>query len=163
MSTQLSNTMIEEVRSVVSLIPMPLLMIRYSSVAFEPFIHNHQLQHSNTLVVGTHGDLENSCSESQTENNRKLTDMLLLLFQDQLVYYGLKSEVIFPINANKPNNLDQPGMCDDSKQDEDEKCVPPSYKIPIEWFLLILCNLSQLHLCLSNFQLDVHKRKFSVH
>ena len=42
-------------------------------------------KHSKTLVVGTHRDLENSCSESRTEKNRKLIDMLTLSFQDQLV------------------------------------------------------------------------------
>ena len=62
-------------------------------------------KHSKTLVVGTHRDLEKSCSESQTEKNRKLIDMLTSSFQDQLVYYCLRLEVIFPINAKKPNKL----------------------------------------------------------
>ena len=58
-------------------------------------------KHSKTLVVGTHRDLEKPCSESRTEKNRKLIDMLTISFQDQLVYYCLRSEVIFPINAKK--------------------------------------------------------------
>ena len=41
--------------------------------------------HLKTLVVGTHRDLENFCSESWTEKNRKLIDILTLSFQDQLV------------------------------------------------------------------------------
>ena len=57
-------------------------------------------KHSKTLVVGTDRDFENSCSESWTEKNRKLIDMLTS-FQDQLVYYSLRLEVIFPINAKK--------------------------------------------------------------
>ena len=102
-------------------------------------IHSHpstrEGKHSKTLVVGTHRDLENSCSESRTEKNRKLIDMLTS-FQDQLVYYRLGSEVIFPINAKKPDKLDHQVCMMIRKQVEDEKCVPPPYKIPIGWFLL---------------------------
>ena len=92
-------------------------------------------KHSKTLVVGTHRDLENSCSESRTEKNRKLIDVLTSL-QDQLVYYHLGLEVIFPINAKKPDKLDHQVCMMIRKQVEDEKCVPPPYKIPIGWFLL---------------------------
>ena len=35
---------------------------------------------SKTLVVGTHRDLENSCSKSRKENNRKLIDILTSSF-----------------------------------------------------------------------------------
>ena len=93
-------------------------------------------KHSKTLVVGTHRDFENSCSESRAEKNRKLIDMLTLSLQEQLVYYRLGSEVIFPINAKKPDKLDHQVCAMIRKQVEDEKCVPPPYKIPIGWFLL---------------------------
>ena len=58
---------------------------------------------------------------------------MLTSFQDQLVYYRLGSEVIFPINAKK---IDHQVCATIRKQVEDEKCVPPLYKIPIGWFLL---------------------------
>ena len=93
-------------------------------------------KHSKTLVVGTHEDIENLCSETRSEKNRKLLDMLKLSLQDQLVYYRLDSEVIFPINAKNPSEQDHQVCAMIRKQIEDEECAPPPYKIPIGWFLL---------------------------
>ena len=55
-------------------------------------------KHSKTLIVGTHRDRESYFSESRTKKNRKLIGMLLPSLQEQLVYYHLGTEVIFPIN-----------------------------------------------------------------
>ena len=92
--------------------------------------------HSKILVVGTHRDLESSCSESRAEKNRKLVDVLTPSLQDQLVYYQLESEVIFPINSMTPEEQDHQVCAMMRKQIEDKKCAPPPYKIPIGWFLL---------------------------
>ena len=92
-------------------------------------------KHSKTLVVGTHRDRESSCSESRAEKNVKLIDMLTPL-KNHLVYYRLGSEVIFPINAKKPKELDHQVCVNIRKQIEDRKNAPPPYKIPIGWFLL---------------------------
>ena len=93
-------------------------------------------KHSKTLIVGTHRDKESSCSESRVEKNRKLTDMLVPSLKDQLVHYHLGTEVIFPINAKKPNKQDHQVCAEIRKQIEDKKNTPPPYKIPIGWFLL---------------------------
>ena len=93
-------------------------------------------KHSKTLVVGTHRDLEYSCSESRVEKNRKLMDILTPSLQCQLVHYSLGSEVIFPINAKEPDCQDQEVCAMIRKHIEDKKCAPPPYKIPIGWFLL---------------------------
>ena len=96
-------------------------------------------KHSKTLVVGTHRDLESTCSETRVEKNRKLVDMLLAILQDELVLYSpyLKDpEVIFPINAQTPAEEDHEVCALIRKQVEDKKCAPPPYKIPIGWFLL---------------------------
>ena len=92
--------------------------------------------YSKTLVVGTHRDLEYSCSESRMEKNKKLVDVLTPSLQDQLVYYHLESEVIFPINSKTPEEQDHQVCAMIRKQIEDKKCAPPPYKIPIGWFLL---------------------------
>ena len=92
-------------------------------------------KYSKTLIVGTHRDKESSCSESQIEKNRKLTDMLVPSLKDQLVYYRLGTEVIFPINAKKSKKQDHQVCAEIRKQIEDKKNAPP-YKIPIGWFLL---------------------------
>ena len=58
-------------------------------------------KHSRLFVVGTHRDLESFHSESRLQKNKMLVSMLKPL-KDQLVYYRLGSEVIFPINAKRP-------------------------------------------------------------
>ena len=93
-------------------------------------------KHSKTLIVGTHRDKESSCSESRTTKNRKLINMLAPSLQEQLVYYRLGTEVIFPINAKKPKEQDYQVCVEIRKQIEDKECAPPPYKIPVGWFLL---------------------------
>ena len=96
-------------------------------------------KHSKTLVVGTHRDLESTCSESRVEKNRKLLDMLMPILQDELVLYSPRlpdPEVIFPINAKTPAEPDHRVCALIRKKVEDKKCAPPPYKIPIGWFLL---------------------------
>ena len=92
-------------------------------------------KHSRMFVVGTHRDLESFHSESRIHKNRTLVDMLKPI-QDQLVYYHLGSEVIFPINAKNPTTQDQQVCAMIRKAVEDKTCTPPPYKIPIGWFLL---------------------------
>ena len=96
-------------------------------------------KHSKTLVVGTHRDLESTCSETRVEKNRKLVDMLMPILQDELVLYCPRlqnPEVIFPINAQTPGEQDHQVCALIRTQVEDKKCAPPPYKIPIGWFLL---------------------------
>ena len=93
-------------------------------------------KHSKTLVVGTHRDIENSCSELRDEKNQKLIGMLTPSLQDHLVFYHPFSEVIFPINAKTPIEQDHQVCAMIRKQIEDKKNAPPPYKIPIGWFLL---------------------------
>ena len=90
-------------------------------------------KHSKTLVVGTHRDLESSSSESREEKNKKLLDMLHQ-DHDELVFYSPFSEVIFPIDAKTPVDQDHQVLAMIRKKIEDTS--PPSYKIPIGWFLL---------------------------
>ena len=93
-------------------------------------------KHSKTLIVGTHRDRESYFSESRTKKNRKLIGMLVPSLKDQLVHYHLGTEVIFPINAKKPEEQDHQVCAEIRKQIEDKKSAPPPYKIPIGWFLL---------------------------
>ena len=96
-------------------------------------------KHSKTLVVGTHRDLESTCSETRVEKNRKLVDMLMPILQDELVLYCPRlqnPEVIFPINAQTPGEQDHQVCALIRMQVEDKQCAPPPYKIPIGWFLL---------------------------
>ena len=91
---------------------------------------------SKVFLVGTHRDLEGSSSESRGEKNSKLIDMLASSFQEQLVYYRPFSEVIFPVNAKNPVELDHKVFAMIREQVEDKTCAPPPYRVPIGWFLL---------------------------
>ena len=94
-------------------------------------------KHSKTLVVGTHRDIENSCSELRAEKNRKLIGMLTPSLQDHLVFYHpFFRSPFFPINAKTPIEQDHQVCAEIRKQIEDKKNAPPPYKIPIGWFLL---------------------------
>ena len=96
-------------------------------------------KHSKTLVVGTHKDLESTCSETRIEKNRTLVKILMPILQDELVLYSPRvqdPEVIFPINSRTPDEQDHEVCALIRKQVEDKKCAPPPYKIPIGWFLL---------------------------
>ena len=93
-------------------------------------------KHSKTLIVGTHRDLESTCSESRAKKNRKLINMLTQSLQNQLVHYRLGSEVIFPINTITPDEQDHQVCEIIRKQVTNKKDAPPPYKIPIGWFLL---------------------------
>ena len=93
-------------------------------------------KHSKTLVVGTHRDLESTCSESRAKKNRKLINLLTPSLRDRLVHYRLGSEVIFPINTITPDEQDHQVCEMIRKQVTNKKGAPPPYKIPIGWFLL---------------------------
>jgi len=96
----------------------------------------NERKHSKTLIVGTHRDLESTCSETRAEKNRKLVDMLTPSLQDQVVFYSPFSEVIFPINAKAPEKQDDLVCALIRSQVESENSGPSPYKIPIGWFLL---------------------------
>ena len=59
---------------------------------------------SQLAIIGTHRDLEDQCSESREEKNRKLHSNLLPVFSKSLIYYG--QQLIFPINAKTPDAED---------------------------------------------------------
>ena len=92
-------------------------------------------KHSRLFVVGTHRDQESFHSESRIQKNKMLLDMVKPL-KDRLVYYRLGSEVIFPINAKSPTEQDHQVCAVIRKAVENKKSAPPTYKIPIGWFLL---------------------------
>ena len=89
-------------------------------------------KHSRLFVVGTHRDQE---SGSRIQKNKMLLKMVKPL-KDRLVYYRLGSEVIFPMNAKSPTEEDHQVCAMIRKVVEDKKSAPPTYKIPIGWFLL---------------------------
>ena len=72
---------------------------------------------------------------ARLQKNKTLVNMLKPL-KDQLVFYHLGSEVIFPINAKRPTEQDHQVCAKICKVVQDKKCTPPHYNIPVGWFLL---------------------------
>ena len=64
-------------------------------------------QGSKLVMVGTHEDLQDQCSESREEKNEQLRSKLCPEFDQNLVFHGLNmKELIFPINAKNPGSWD---------------------------------------------------------
>ena len=64
-------------------------------------------QGSKLVMVGTHRDFEDQCSESRQEKNLKLRNILHSAFNQILVFHDHQmKELIFPINAKTPGPPD---------------------------------------------------------
>ena len=86
------------------------------------------------VVVGTHRDLENKCSESRKRKNEILKDVLAP-FEEILLYHGQElKELIFPINAKFPDKQD----CEVAEHLTKEiwNAVSNTRNTPISWFKL---------------------------
>ena len=92
---------------------------------------------SKFIVVGTHRDLEHTCTETRAEKNKKLLKILRPVLRDGLVFYGQSTkEVIFPINAKNPEEEDWEVAASIRKLISDKESAPPPFRIPVGWFLL---------------------------
>ena len=90
------------------------------------------------LVVGTHRDEEHKCtSETRKEKNKKLADILLPAFQDEIIYYKLppESELIFPVNAKDPVEFDK-CIAKNVQGLVLDECKPVSIDVPLQYFSL---------------------------
>ena len=58
------------------------------------------------VFVGTHRDLEDMCTESREEKNRKLKDMVKSFGLEDSVIYQDQHELIFALNAKEPEDVD---------------------------------------------------------
>ena len=88
----------------------------------------------NIFVFGTHRDLEHMCSETRAAKNRKLAEMLLPKFEDEIVYYNVgRKELIFPLDAKLPKEEDWETAREIRKLIM-EKCSPPADDTPLRWY-----------------------------
>ena len=88
----------------------------------------------NILTLGTHRDLEHMCSETREAKNRKIAEMLLPKFEDEVVYYNVrKKELIFPLNAKLPEEEDWKTAKEIRKLIMEE-CSPPPDDTPLRWY-----------------------------
>ena len=88
----------------------------------------------NIFTLGTHRDLEHKCSETREAKNRKIAEMLLPRFKDEVVYFNVpKKELIFPLNAKSPEDEDWKTAREIRKLIM-EKCSPPPDDTPLRWY-----------------------------
>ena len=90
------------------------------------------------LIVGTHKDKEHECDESRDEKNRKLREMLLPEFENELIFLGEEMrELIFPLNAQSPG-ADERRIAQEIRKVIMEKCSPQADMLPLGWYALEL-------------------------
>ena len=92
---------------------------------------------SKIMIVGTHRDEEHLCTtETREEKNKKLEELLLPMFQEEVVYYNLaENEVIFPVNTKNPEELDK-STARDIQSVVLTKCMPDPIDVPLQYFSL---------------------------
>lgn len=88
------------------------------------------------LMVGTHHDKAEECSESVDQKNEKLIEMLGPEFAKQLVYYQPFKKLIFPLNALNPGPEDN--AVAESIRSAVESSTTKQVKVPIWWYVLQL-------------------------
>ena len=90
------------------------------------------------LIVGTHKDKERECEESREEKNRKLREMLLPEFANELIFHGEElHELIFPLNAQSPGE-DEQTIAHQIRKVIMEQCSPQADMLPLGWYALEL-------------------------
>ena len=92
---------------------------------------------SKIMIVGTHRDEEHLCTtETREEKNKKLAELLLPMFQEEVIYYNLpENELIFPVNAKNPNEFDK-GTARDIQSVVLTECMPDPIDVPLQYFSL---------------------------
>ena len=88
------------------------------------------------IMVGTHRDRAEECSESVDEKNKKLLEILGSEFDKQLVYYEPFEKVLFPLNALNPDKQDE--KVAEAIRAAVESSIAKRTRIPIWWYVLLV-------------------------
>ena len=86
------------------------------------------------IMVGTHLDKADQCSESMEQKDEKLIEMLGPEFSKQLVYYKPFKKLLFPLNALNPGEQDN--VVAGSIRSAIETSIAKEVKVPIKWYIL---------------------------
>ena len=89
-------------------------------------------QGSKLVMVGTHQDLQDQCSESTDDKNRLLQSKLCPEYDKSLVFHG--KEIIFPINAKNPGPQDHEVASEITNVIFDLVSGLEPRRTPISWF-----------------------------
>ena len=92
---------------------------------------------SRFVIVGTHRDKENQCSESREEKNQRLQSNLCPQFIQSLVFHGPDmKELVFPVNAKNPGPQDEEVASKITEVILNAVSSLEPQKTPISWFKL---------------------------
>ena len=90
--------------------------------------------HSKIITVGTHRDLAGECKETLAKKNEKLVAIASSNFKRDVVYRNERlKEVVFPVNAEAPKEVDRK---EGEKIRTSIEKEATHHKIPIWWFIL---------------------------
>ena len=88
------------------------------------------------LILGTHADLEHTCTETRLEKNRRLLEILLPTVPNEIIYNGQdKKQVIFPLNAQDPGEAEY-RIAEQIRELIMKEGSPEVHKIPLSWYVL---------------------------
>ena len=88
------------------------------------------------LIVGTHADLEHTCTETRLDKNRRLLEVLLPTVPNEIIYNGQdKKQVIFPMNAQDPGEAEY-RIAEQIRELIMKEGSPEVHKIPLSWYVL---------------------------
>ena len=86
------------------------------------------------VIIGTHKDLEDTCSETRAQKNEKLQGMIASNVKDEIIYYGEEmKEIIFPVNAKVPG-LEEEKIAEKLREIIVEKSLVEPTNIPLHWY-----------------------------
>ena len=98
--------------------------------------HNSSSQPPSIIMVGTHLDEADKCSETIDEKNEKLIKMFGSDLKKHLVFYRPFKKLLFPVNSLTPGKADYDVA--KSIQIGVEGSMGKKVKVPIWWFILEL-------------------------
>ena len=88
------------------------------------------------ILVGTHRDKSDKCSESMDQKNEKLLEILGSEFDKQLIYYQPFKKLLFPLNTLNPDKDDEEVV--KMIQSAVESSFAHKVKVPVWWYILEL-------------------------
>ena len=88
------------------------------------------------IVIGTFEDEAHKCSETIETKNKRFLELLLPMFDKEVVYYDLQpKKVIFPLNASNPGEAGEK-IIDQVRSLISTECTADPVKVPLQWHAL---------------------------
>ena len=88
------------------------------------------------LILGTHADLEHTCTETRLDKNQRLLEILLPTVPNEIIYNGQdKKQVIFALNAQDPGEAEYQ-IAEQIRELIMKEGSPEVQRIPLSWYVL---------------------------